>query len=132
MDIDKDKISGRIEPTKAEVEILTVLWEYGPSTVRFVNEKLNASREIAYTSTLKIMQLMAEKGILKRDESQMKHVYHVVEGENEIKGLLVKKFVDLVFKGSASKLVMQILGNRKSTDSEIQELKEVLKHLDDD
>jgi BlaI family penicillinase repressor len=63
------------EPTRAELEILQVLWEFGPSTVRFVNDKLNEQREVNYTSTLKQMQIMADKGILKRDESQMKHIY---------------------------------------------------------
>nr|WP_236634372.1 BlaI/MecI/CopY family transcriptional regulator [Pedobacter antarcticus] len=77
--------SSDIEPTKSELEILQVLWSAGPSTVRQVNDQLNNLRQVNYTSTLKLMQIMAEKGILKRDESQMKHIYHVVEEEKKPK-----------------------------------------------
>ena len=72
----KKEMASKTEPTKSELEILQVLWEHGPSTVRFVNDHLNAKkRAVQYTGTLKLMQIMAEKGILKRDESNMKHVY---------------------------------------------------------
>ena len=118
------------EPTKAELEILQVLWEYGPSTVRLVNDKLNEQREVNYTSTLKQMQIMAEKGILKRDESQMKHIYIPVEAEQKTKGHLLTKFVDTLYKGSASSLVMQLLGNKQASKEEIKEIKALLNKLD--
>ena len=118
------------EPTKAELEILQVLWEYGPSTVRLVNDKLNEQREVNYTSTLKQMQIMAEKGILKRDESQMKHIYIPGEAEQKTKGHLLTKFVDTLYKGSAFSLVMQLLGNRQASKEEIKEIRELLKKLE--
>lgn len=114
------------EPTKAELEILQVLWEFGPSTVRFVNDKLNEQREVNYTSTLKQMQILAEKGILKRDESQMKHIYIPVEAEEKTKVQLLDRFVNTLYKGSASQLMMQLLGNEKTSKQEIEEIKRLL------
>src|ERR1700748_2312717 len=85
------------EPTKAELEILGVLWQHGPSTVRFVNDQLNEQREVNYTSTLKLMQIMTDKSILKRDESQMKHIYHVTEEEQKTQDHLLDRFIDSVY-----------------------------------
>lgn len=118
------------EPTKAELEILQVLWEHGPSTVRFVNDKLNEQREVNYTSTLKQMQIMAEKGILKRDESQMKHIYIPAEAEQKTKGHLLDRFVNTLYKGSATNLVMQLLGSNTATKEELKTIKELLKKMD--
>ncbi|MCX2492671.1 BlaI/MecI/CopY family transcriptional regulator [Pedobacter sp. PF22-3] len=118
------------EPTKAELEILQVLWEFGPSTVRFVNDKLNEQREVNYTSTLKQMQILTEKGILKRDESQMKHIYIPVEAEEKTKVQLLDRFVNTLYKGSASKLMMQLLGNEKTSKKEIEEIKRLLDSMD--
>jgi BlaI family penicillinase repressor len=126
----QDNQNRKQEPTKAELEILTVLWEHGPSTVRFVNDKLNELRDVNYTSTLKLMQIMADKGIVKRDERQMKHIYHVAEEEQKTKGQLLDKFVDSVYQGSAGKLVMQLLGNKKASKKDIASIKEILDKLD--
>jgi BlaI family transcriptional regulator, penicillinase repressor len=121
----------KIEPTRSELEILQVLWEHGPSTVRFVNDKLNEQkRAVQYTSTLKIMQIMVEKGILKRDESNMKHIYSPVMEEQKTKGFLLERFVDSMYNGSASSLVMQLLGNKKNSKKELQAIKDFLKKLD--
>jgi BlaI family penicillinase repressor len=120
----------KAEPTKAELEILQVIWEHGPSTVRFVNDKLNQQRDVNYTSTLKLMQIMADKGILKRDERQMKHVYQVAEEEQKTKGQLLDKFVDAVYQGSAGKLVMQLLGNKKASAADIAAIKDILDKLE--
>jgi len=125
-----DDQSRKTEPTKAELEILNVLWAYGPSTVRFVNDKLNEQRDINYTSTLKLMQIMADKGIVKRDESQMKHIYHVVEEEQQTKSHLLDKFVDSVYQGSAGKLVMQLLGNQKASPEDLAAIRALLDKLD--
>jgi len=114
------------EPTKAELEILQILWEFGPSTVRFVNDKLNEQKEVIYTSTLKQMQILTEKGILKRDESQMKHIYIPVEAEEKTKVQLLDRFVNTLYKGSASQLMMQLLGNEKTSKAEIEEIKKLL------
>jgi predicted transcriptional regulator len=118
------------EPTKAELEILQVLWEYGPATVRFVNDKLNEQREVNYTSTLKQMQIMTEKGILARDESQMKHIYMPAEAEQKTKGQLLDRFLDTLYKGSASNLVMHLLGSNKPSDDEVKAIRRLLDKLD--
>lgn len=121
-----------VEPTRSELEILQVLWQHGPSTVRFVNEKLNEQkREVNYTSTLKLMQIMVEKGILKRDESTMKHVYEPVQEEDKTKSFLLDRFVDSMFQGSASSLMMQLLGNKKTSKKELEKIRELLNKFDE-
>jgi predicted transcriptional regulator len=113
------------------LEILQVLWQEGPSTVRVVNDKLNEQkREVAYTSTLKLMQIMVEKGILKRDESSMKHVYEPVLEEKKAKGFLLERFVASMYQGSASSLILQLLGHKKASKKELEAIKEILKKLD--
>jgi BlaI family penicillinase repressor len=122
-----------MEPTKSELEILQVLWQHGPSTVRFVNDTLNEKkREVNYTSTLKLMQIMLDKELLKRDDSNMKHVYSPAEEENKTKNFLLGKFVDNMYNGSASKLMMQLLGNKKTSKKEIDAIKEMLKQMEKD
>jgi len=119
------------EPTRSELEILQVLWQHGPSTVRFVNDQLNAEkREVQYTSTLKLMQIMADKGLLNRDESQMKHVYMAAEEESKTKGILLERFVKTMYNGSASNLLLQLLGNKKTSKKEIDAIKDLIKKLD--
>lgn len=119
------------EPTKSELEILQVLWQCGPSTVRSVNNILNEQkREVQYTSTLKLMQIMADKGLLLRDESQMKHVYSVAEEESKTKSFLLERFVNSMYNGSASSMLMQLLGNKKTSKKEIDAIKELIKKLD--
>jgi BlaI family transcriptional regulator, penicillinase repressor len=119
------------DPTRSELEILQVLWKHGPSTVRFVNDQLNElKREVQYTSTLKLMQIMAEKKLLKRDESQMKHVYSPTVEEDKTKSVLLDKFVDTLYNGSASSLMLQLLGNKKTSKKEIDAIKELLKKMD--
>lgn len=119
------------EPTKSELEILQVLWKYGPSTVRFVNDTLNEQkRAVQYTSTLKLMQIMAEKKMLIRDETNMKHIYAPAMEEQKTKGFLLNRFVETMFNGSASSLMLQLLGNQKTSQKELDEIKEILKQLD--
>ena len=127
----KKEPADKTEPTKSELEILQVLWEYGPSTVRFVNDQLNAKkRTVQYTGTLKLMQIMAEKGILKRDESNMKHVYKAALEEQKTKSFLLERFVDSLYNGSATNLMMQLLGNKKTSKKELDAIRELLKKLD--
>ncbi|UYQ94709.1 BlaI/MecI/CopY family transcriptional regulator [Chitinophaga horti] len=119
------------EPTRSELEILQVLWKYGASTVRVVNDKLNEEkREVQYTSTLKLMQIMVEKGLLVRDESQMKHVYSPATEESKTKGFLLDKFVETMYNGSASSLMMQLLGNRKTSKKELDAIKAFLQQVE--
>ena len=128
---EKKDNSKKIEPTKSELEILQVLWRHGPSTVRFVNDKLNEQkRAVQYTSTLKLMQIMAEKEILKRDESNMKHIYSPAIEEQKTKSLLLDRFVDSIYNGSPSSLMMQLLGNKKTSKKELQAIKDLLNKLD--
>ncbi len=114
-------------PTKTELDVLQVLWQNGPSTVRFVHDKLNEQKEIVqYTSTLKLMQVMKEKGMLERDESNMKHVYSAAIAEEKVKGNMLKRFVDSMYNGSASSLMMALLKNDKTSDAELEKMKELL------
>lgn len=120
------------EPTKSELEILQVLWKHGPSTVRFVNDYLRDHvRPVQYTSTLKLMQIMAEKKMLGRDEQQMKHIYHPLLEEKSTKGKLINQMVHSLFEGSRTNLVMQLFGNSKVSRKELEEIKEMLRQIDD-
>jgi BlaI family penicillinase repressor len=119
------------EPTKSELEILQVLWRFGPSTARFVNDHLNKEkREVIYMSTLKLMQIMVEKGFLTKDESQMRHIYRAAVEEGKTKGFLLDKVVDNLFNGSAGNLMMQLLGNKKLSPQDMEEFKELIKKID--
>jgi BlaI family penicillinase repressor len=125
------KNNNSTEPTKSELEILQVLWANGPSTARFVNDHLNKeTRKVIYMSTLKLMQIMVEKGLLKKDESRMRHIYEATVEEGKTKGFLLERVVDNLFKGSASGLMMQLLGNKNLSAKEIEEFKELVKKLD--
>ncbi len=115
-------------PTEAELAILGVLWSRGPSTVRQVNDALSASRETGYTTTLKLMQIMAEKGLVSRDESGRTHVYTAKGSQNETQRALVNDLVDRAFGGSAAALVLQAL---QAGDTSPQELAEIQRLIDD-
>jgi BlaI family transcriptional regulator, penicillinase repressor len=128
----EEKGNNQAEPTKGELEILQVLWKNGPSTVRFVNDMLNVERNVIYTSTLKTMQIMTDKGMLGRDESSMKHVYSALLEEQPTKGLLLDKFMDATFNGSAKTLLMQLLGNGKTSRNELEEIKSLLNKMEND
>ncbi len=127
----KQKQEMNPEPTRSELEILQVLWQLGPSTVRTVNDVLNEQkREEQYTSTLKLMQIMVDKKLLNRDESQMKHIYSPAVEESSTKGHLLDRFVDTMFNGSASSLMMQLLGNKKTSKKELDAIRELLKKME--
>ncbi|GAB2987533.1 hypothetical protein GCM10027049_29370 [Mucilaginibacter puniceus] len=120
-----------IIPTKTEMDVLQILWEHGPSTVRFVHDKLNEQKEaVIYTSTLKLMQVMKEKGMLDRDETKMKHVYSPLLKEDNVKGNLLGRFMDSMFNGSASNLMVALLGNGKTSDEELKKMKELLQKME--
>ena len=115
------------EPTRSELEILQVLWQHGPSTVRFVNDQLNEEkREVNYASTLKLMQIMVEKGLLQRDDSQVKHIYSAATEEGKTKSLLLDRFVDSLFNGSVSSLMLHLLDNKKASASELENIRKFL------
>ena len=121
-----------MKPTNAELEILQVIWLHGPVSVRFVNDELNREKQVGYTTTLKLMQIMTEKGLLKRSEKGRKHIYNVVLKEKEAKSLLLDKFVKTAFGGSAMDLVMQALGNHQTTPDELEELKALIDKIEKD
>lgn len=120
----------KFRPTDAEIEILQLLWEKGPSSVREINDCLNARREVGYTTTLKLMQIMNEKGIVKRDTAARTHIYKAVAKENDTKNNLISDFVKVAFNGSAMSLVMQALGNTSSSQGELDELKSLISKLE--
>jgi len=125
----KDKQHGQV-PTKTEMDVLQVLWANGPSTVRFVHELLNTQKEsVQYTSTLKLMQVMTEKGMLARDESSMKHIYRPLMEEEKTKGQMLGRFLDSMYHGSVSNLVMALMENEKTSTRELQVLKEIANKL---
>lgn len=118
------------KPTESELEILKVLWSEGPSTVRDVNNALNTIREIGYTTTLKIMQIMTQKGSVKRDESSRTHVYSAAVKEAEIKDAMIDRLMDTAFSGSASQLVMQALGRGKTSPQELEKIKALIEKME--
>lgn len=120
-------------PTKTELEVLQILWSQGPSTVRFVHDMLNTKKEaVQYTSTLKLMQVMTEKGMLARDESSMKHIYKPLLREAKTKGFMLGRFLDSMYNGSVSSLVLALLENEKTSEDELRLLKELAKKLPKD
>ncbi|MBL7805982.1 MAG: BlaI/MecI/CopY family transcriptional regulator [Saprospiraceae bacterium] len=119
------------KPTDAELQILHILWERGPSTVRAVNDALNAQREVGYTTTLKIMQIMhAEKGLLTRQEDGRTHIYAAAVTREDTQANLLQQFVDNTFRGSAMQLVMQALGNHEASSAELDEIKALIAQLE--
>jgi predicted transcriptional regulator len=121
------KIAGvrsRRKPTDAELAILRVLWSRGPSTVREVAEVMG--REGAYTTVLKLMQIMTDKGLVKRDDSSRTHVYKATSSEDQTQKQLVADLLDKVFAGSAAKLVLQALDAGKASPEELAEIRQLL------
>jgi predicted transcriptional regulator len=117
-------------PTDAELAILTVLWERGPSTVREVHDALSTTQATGYTTILKLMQIMTEKGLVVRDESQRAHVYEARYSEQRTQRQLLADLVDRAFGGSPAKLVMQALSGRKASSEELGALRDLLDRLE--
>ena len=113
-------------PTDRELTILRILWDNGPSTVRDVNEAMNEDENTGYTTTLKLMQIMTEKGLLLRDDSQFKHVYRPTLTEEKAQKQLVGDLLDRVFSGSAEKLVMRALSTKKVSAKELTSIRKML------
>lgn len=119
------KASAR-RPTDSELEILSVLWQRGPSTVREVYETINKARPTGYTTVLKLMQIMTEKGLVQRDEGQRAHVYEARLAQGETQKQLVCHLLNRAFDGSAAKLLMHVLSDKKASAAEISEIRELL------
>lgn len=118
-----------LKPTESELEILQILWEKGNCTVRDVHEILERSKEAGYTTTLKLMQIMHEKGLVARDTSAKTHIYSALVNQEKTQQQLVNKMIDNVFNGSTARLVMQALGNHSASRDEIDAIKEYLDQL---
>jgi predicted transcriptional regulator len=113
-------------PTEAELEILRVLWERGPSTVRHVHEAIAAARETGYTTTLKLMQIMADKGLVTRDESSRTHIYTPQASQESTQRQLVTDLVARAFGGSAAELVLRALSSHTTSDDELAEIRKLI------
>lgn len=120
----------KLRPTESELEILQILWRKGASTVRDINDLLNLRRDVGYTTTLKFMQIMNEKGLVIRDTTTKVHIYMAAVKENETKNNLMEAFINVTFQGSAMNLVMQALGNSKSSPEELKELKSLIDQIE--
>ena len=116
----------RPRPTDSELVILRILWERGPSTVRQVHEALADTRDTGYTTTLKLMQIMADKGLVTRDETARTHVYAPAANEQQTQRQLVKDLVDRAFGGSAAALVLQALNAEGTTAAELKEIRKLI------
>jgi BlaI family penicillinase repressor len=118
-----------IKPTESELEILQILWKKVNASVREVHEELLATKEAGYTTTLKLMQIMHEKGLVKRDDSIKTHIYQAAVSKEKTQKHLLNKMIDTVFGGSPGELVMQALGNHKASAEELEEIQKILDNL---
>jgi predicted transcriptional regulator len=118
-------------PTDAELAILRVLWDRGPSTVREVHDALRATQDSGYTTVLKLLQIMTEKGLVVRDESQRAHVYVSRLGEQRTQRQLLRDLVDRAFSGSPAKLVLQALSGPRATNQELRDIRALLDRLEE-
>ncbi|MCB0575416.1 MAG: BlaI/MecI/CopY family transcriptional regulator [Saprospiraceae bacterium] len=126
-----------MKPTESELEILHILWEKGPSTVRTVNDVLNERRKASgqkessgYTTSLKLMQIMHEKGVVTRTEEGRTHTYAAAVQQEDTQSLLLQHFVDQTFRGSTARLVMQALGNHEASAEELDEIKALIAQIE--
>src|ERR1043166_7109514 len=117
-------------PTDAELAILRVLWERGPSSVRDVHDALSTEQSTGYTTVLKLLQIMTEKGLVVRDESQRAHIYEARYSEQRTQRQLLTDLMERAFGGSAAKLVMQALSGRKATAEELSAIRNLLDRLE--
>ena len=113
-------------PSNSELEILHVLWRKGPQTVRQIHPALRRKREIGYTTVLKTLQVMTEKGLVTRDEAERSHVYRAAVPEKSVKRRLVSDLLDRVFEGSAANLVLQALSTKRASPEDIRRIRKLL------
>ena len=118
-----------IKPTESELEILQVLWEKDQASVREVHEELTKSKDVGYTTTLKLMQIMYEKGLVKRDDSFKTHIYQASVSKERTQKHLLGKMINTLFGGSPAELVLQALGNHKASAAELEEIQRLLNNL---
>ena len=117
-------------PTEAELEILKILWAQGPVSVRTVNEQLNEKRPIGYTTTLKMMQIMNEKGLTERDTSARTHIYSAMIKEEATKSSMLNNLLSAAYNGSAKSLILNALGNHSTSQAELEEIKDLISKIE--
>ena len=117
------------KPTESELEILQVLWTKNSATVRDVHEELLKTKDAGYTTTLKLMQIMFEKGLVTRNSSSKTHIYQPAVSKENTQNLFLNKIIDSLFSGSSAQLVMQALGNHKASKEELEEIKNYLNNI---
>jgi BlaI family penicillinase repressor len=118
-----------IKPTESELEILRILWERNKATVRHVHEELSKSKDAGYTTTLKLMQIMFEKGLVGRDGSMKIHIYYPIVSREKTQKQLLGKMITNLFGGSPTELVIHALGNHKASPEELEEIQKLLNNL---
>ncbi len=118
-------------PTEKELAILKVLWASGPATVRQVNDEIAKEQKTGYTTTLKFMQIMTEKGLLIRDDAPFKHIYKPAISEEKTQKQIVVNMLDKVFAGSAGKLVMQALSAKQVSPEELKKIRQLLDKMEE-
>ena len=114
------------QPSEVELEILQILWEHQPTTVRFVHEKICEQRQVSYTTILTFLQRMTEKKMVTREKQGKTHYYQAVPKQDEVQKNLFRKLLHTAYKGSAMKMVMHALGQQKVTPKELEELQQWL------
>lgn len=119
-----------IKPTESELEILNILWAKGSQTVREIHEELEKNKTAGYTTTLKLMQIMHEKKMLSRDSTSKTHIYTAAISQEHIQGQIVQRVINTAFNGSAMQLVMQALGNNKTSQDELEQIREYLEQME--
>lgn len=117
-------------PTEAELEILSILWEKYPASVREINDILSLKRDVGYTTTLKMLQIMYKKGIVDRNTDNRTHLYTPMAKKSNTQTKLIHELVDRAFKGSAASLVMQVLGTHKASREELVEIKKLINRIE--
>jgi BlaI family transcriptional regulator, penicillinase repressor len=118
-------------PTDAELAILRVIWRLGPATVREIHSELAGSQTVIYTTVLKLLQIMTEKGLVARDVAQRAHVYRALLSEQKAQRMLVSDLLDRAFGGSTSRLVTQALSSKKASREELDEIRDLLDSIEE-
>jgi len=121
-----------VKPTEKELEILQVIWKKGATSVKDVHEALGGEEVNGYTTILKLMQIMHEKGLVSRQKNGKLHLYKALQSQENTRQQMLDKMIDTVFHGSAAQLIMSALGNKKSSKEELDEIRRYLDNLEED
>lgn len=123
-------MTDKAKPTESELEILNILWDKGPSSVRTVHEVLEITKGSGYTTTLKLMQIMHEKGLVNRDNSAKVHIFEAAVTREKTQGQMIRKMIDTAFNGNTMQMVMQALGNHKADAMELEAIRKYLNEIE--